>query len=91
MPDITEQRKLAAIMFTGMVGYSTLSQRDDQLASTLVSANTMRRWLERALEDRDGSNLGWIKVDPLLEQLRGHPRFEAVVKRVVAPKTDAKQ
>jgi hypothetical protein len=44
------------------------------------------RWLERALEDRDGSNAGWIKVDPLLEQLHGHPRFEALVKRVVAPK-----
>ena len=28
MPDITDQRKLAAIMFTDMVGYSALSQRD---------------------------------------------------------------
>src|SRR5437879_12757872 len=28
----TEQRKLAAIMFTDMVGYSALYQRDDQLA-----------------------------------------------------------
>ena len=91
MPDATEQRKLAAIMFTDMVGYRALSQRDDKLASTPVSANTMRCWLEHALEDRDGSNLAWIKVDPLLEQLRGHPRFDALVKRIVAPKTDAKQ
>ena len=29
MTDATEQRKLAAIMFTDMVGYSALSQRDD--------------------------------------------------------------
>ena len=36
MPDITEQRKLAAIMFTDMVGYSTLSQRDDKLALELL-------------------------------------------------------
>src|ERR1051325_2297005 len=32
----TEQRKLAAIMFTDMVGYSALSQRDDKLAFELL-------------------------------------------------------
>jgi class 3 adenylate cyclase len=31
-----EQRKLAAIMFTDMVGYSTLSQRDEKLAQELL-------------------------------------------------------
>jgi TolB-like protein/class 3 adenylate cyclase/Flp pilus assembly protein TadD len=31
-----EQRRLAAIMFTDMVGYSTLAQRDDQLALELL-------------------------------------------------------
>src|ERR1700759_1344894 len=31
-----EQRKLAAIMFTDMVGYSALSQRDDKLAPELL-------------------------------------------------------
>jgi len=31
-----EQRKLAAIMFTDMVGYSALSQRDKKLARELL-------------------------------------------------------
>jgi adenylate cyclase len=34
--EASEQRKLAAIMFTDMVGYSALSQRDDKLAQELL-------------------------------------------------------
>ena len=44
------------------------------------------RWLEQSLKERDGSNISWIKVDPLLDPLHGDPRFEALVQKVVAPK-----
>jgi hypothetical protein len=42
--------------------------------------------IERAVAARDGSSLTWIKVDPLLDPLRGDPRFEALVQKVIAPK-----
>jgi TolB-like protein/Flp pilus assembly protein TadD len=45
------------------------------------------RWLEQSFKERDGSNINWIKVDPLLDSLHGNPRFEALVQKVVAPKT----
>jgi adenylate cyclase len=43
-------------------------------------------WLEQSYEERDGSNINWIKVDPLLDSLRGDPRFEALVQKVVGEK-----
>jgi TolB-like protein/cytochrome c-type biogenesis protein CcmH/NrfG len=44
------------------------------------------RWLEQDYAERDGSNISWINVDPLLESLHGDPRFEALVQKVIAPK-----
>ena len=38
--------------------------------------------LEQAYEQRDGYNIGFIKVDPWLDPLRGHPRFEVLVQRI---------
>ena len=45
----TEQRKLAAIMFTDMVGYSALSPRDEKLAQDLLEEH---RQLLRAIFPR---------------------------------------
>jgi hypothetical protein len=42
--------------------------------------------MERAYRERAGSDVFLIKVDPLLDELRGNPRFEALVQKVFAPK-----
>jgi TolB-like protein/Tfp pilus assembly protein PilF len=59
--------------------YLSLNNKDEAL-----------RWLEQGYEERDGSNICWINVDPLLDPLHGDPRFEALVQRVIAPKTETK-
>jgi TolB-like protein len=56
--------------------YLSLNNKDEAL-----------RWLEQGYKERDGSNISSIKVDPLLNSLHGDPRFEALVQKVVAPKT----
>jgi TolB-like protein/Tfp pilus assembly protein PilF len=53
---------------------------------SLNNRNEVLRWLEQGYEERDGSNICWIKVDPLLNSLHGDPRFEALVQKVIAPK-----
>jgi len=40
-------------------------------------------WLEQGYNDRDGENVGKIRIDPLLKSLHGDPRFEALAERVV--------
>jgi TolB-like protein/tetratricopeptide (TPR) repeat protein len=60
--------------------YLSLNNKDEAL-----------RWLEQGFEERDGSNICWIKVDPLLDSLHGDPRLEALVQKVVGPRTDSKQ
>jgi TolB-like protein/Tfp pilus assembly protein PilF len=55
--------------------YISLGQKD-----AAVSA------LEQSYAERDGDDIGVIKVDPLLDSLHGDPRFEALVQKVIAPK-----
>jgi len=42
--------------------------------------------LEHAYRDRVGPDIALLKVDPMLDPLRGDPRFEALVARIFAPK-----
>src|SRR5881394_1980892 len=75
---ISQQREVVGYLRTLL--YLSLNNKDEAL-----------RWLEQDLKERDGSNISWIKVDPLLDSLHGDPRFEALVQKVVAPKSEAKE
>jgi hypothetical protein len=55
--------------------YLSLGKRDEAI-----------RWLEKGIADHEGLEIAWIKVDPLLDPLRGDPRFEALVQKVVGAK-----
>src|ERR1700756_493231 len=61
----TEQRKLAAIMFTDMVGYSALSQRDDKLAQELLEEH--RRLLREIFPRFNGTEIKTIGDAFLIE------------------------
>jgi len=43
-------------------------------------------WLEKDARERTGFEINFIKVDPYLDPLRGDPRFEALVQKIVGPK-----
>jgi hypothetical protein len=42
--------------------------------------------LERAYRENDGNDIYNIRVDPLLDDLRGDPRFEALAEKIVPAK-----
>jgi len=60
-----EQRKLAAIMFTDMVGYSALSQRDDKLALELLEEH--RELLRKIFAEFNGTEIKTIGDGFLVE------------------------
>jgi TolB-like protein len=47
-------------------------------------------WLQRSYETKESGVIGNIGVDPLLDGLRGDPRFDALVQEVIGPKEPEK-
>jgi TolB-like protein/Flp pilus assembly protein TadD len=73
LDEISRQREVVGYLRALL--YLSLNDKDEAL-----------RWLEQGVKERDGSNICWINVDPLLDPLHGDPRFEALVQKVIAPK-----
>jgi len=56
----------------------------------LGDRNEALKWLEESYRERDGFNIGPIRVDPLLTSLHGDPRFEALAEKIVPAREFAK-
>src|ERR1700736_2883600 len=81
-----EQRKLAAIMFTDMVGYSALSQRDDKLALELLEEH--RQLLREIFPRFNGTEIKTIGDAFLIEF---HSALEAAQCAIEIQRTLAKR
>jgi TolB-like protein/Tfp pilus assembly protein PilF len=73
LDEISRQREVVGY-FRALL-YLSLNNKDEAV-----------RWLEQGYEERDGANICWIKVDPLLDPLHGDPRFEALAQKVIGEK-----
>jgi TolB-like protein/Tfp pilus assembly protein PilF len=49
----------------------------------LGDRNEAFNWLEESYRERDGFNIGPVRIDPLLIPLHGDPRFEALAEKIV--------
>src|SRR2546430_16487646 len=78
LDEISKHREV--VVYLRALLYLNLNNKDEALS-----------WLEQGFAERDGSNISWIKVDPLLDSLHGDPRFEALVQKVTGPKTEGHQ
>jgi TolB-like protein/Flp pilus assembly protein TadD len=68
--ELSTQRYVAAYSFA--LVYLGLGDKEEAL-----------RWLEQSYQDRAGSDVGWIRVDPLMDPLRDDPRFEALAEKII--------
>jgi len=55
------------------------------LYTSLGNRTEAIRCLEQSVADHDTQDIAWIKVYPTWDPLRGDPRFEVLVQKVVGP------
>ena len=51
----------------------------------LGDKNEAINWLQRSYQNKEAAKLSLIKVEPMLDPLRGDPRFEKLVGQVMPP------
>src|SRR5438132_403819 len=70
LKEVSRQRYVS--MYSFAIVYLALGDKQEAL-----------RWLEQCYQDRAGADIGWIRVDSLVDPLRGEPRFEALAEKIV--------
>ena len=70
LKEVSRQRYVSLYSF--VLVYVALEEKEEAL-----------RWLEQCYQDRAGADIGWIRVDALVDPLRGDPRFEALAEKIV--------
>jgi TolB-like protein/Flp pilus assembly protein TadD len=73
LKELSRQRYVSAYGF--VVAYVGLGDKEEAL-----------HWLEQGYQDLAGNDIGWIRVDSLVDPLRGDPRFEAIAEKIVSSK-----
>jgi TolB-like protein/Flp pilus assembly protein TadD len=70
LKNLSKERYVNAYSF--VIVYAGLGEKEEAL-----------RWLDQSYQDRAGSDIGWIRVDSLVDPLRDDPRFEAIAEKIV--------
>jgi hypothetical protein len=70
LEELSQHRYVPPYLRIGL--YLSLGNRDEAI-----------RRLDQAISDHESLTVILIKVDPMLDPLRGDPRFEALVQKVV--------
>src|SRR5439155_805117 len=73
-----------SLIINADLGVGSMTAR--RYAEAIVQLRKAIDYLERDYRDHADYELALIKVDPMLDPLRGDPRFEALVSKVFAPK-----
>lgn len=79
--EVPQAQEMLALLEAARAGASVSTYRLAAIYSALGEQDRAFEYLDRACEERDHW-LVWLKVDPLVADLRSHPRFPELLRRV---------